>query len=101
LKEFLGLGLRTGYRCLQRLVKSGEQFGPEHSFIAEHFQPRKFAPWIDAEEAAALKQFAKKFQLTHWKNVGHRLVELQRLFLPEVRYSEEFYSDMGKGPDGR
>jgi hypothetical protein len=93
LSEFLRLGLRTGYFALNELARGweSEEFNASHPFV-EELEKSEPAPWVEPEEAALLAHLARRFSLSPRPEVGRRLAELQRLYLPVLTYSERYYS---------
>jgi hypothetical protein len=73
LREFLALGRRTGYSCLERLAYPWGR--PE---VITQLQSDRLPP--DIEEAVLLGHLTDEFDLHPWRNIEQRLEELDAAY---------------------
>jgi hypothetical protein len=78
LREFLALGCRTGYRCLERLVY---RWGRSETIarLCDGLPP------ADAGHARLLQHLAREFALKPCRQVKRRLGELDTAYRPQLR----------------
>jgi hypothetical protein len=79
LREFLCLGIRTGYFGLPSDVPCGGRADVRRERIRP-LEANEFAEWVEPEMEAALKQLAARFGLAPLKGVAKRWAELQRRY---------------------
>jgi hypothetical protein len=82
LREFLALGCRTGYLCLERLAY---RWGRQETIT----RLRNGLPPDDAEEAGLLRHLAKAFDLQPWRDVERCLGELDAAHRPQLQLRED------------
>jgi hypothetical protein len=86
LREFLALGCRTGYLCLERLAY---RWG--HQETLTRLQTGQ--PPDDAEQAALLRHLTKEFGLQPWRDVERRVRELDVAHRSRLQLRQDILPD--------
>ena len=75
LREFLGLGLRSGYFILEQL-----SYSPEEMLGA--LQTGIYSTQLSEDDRVALDMLREAFELREWSDIPRRFAELQQLYRP-------------------
>jgi hypothetical protein len=85
LREFLSLGVGTGYFALAELSFRTEEF------LKQYPCPGEFAPSVGELQRRLLAELTRRFNLVGWRNPKVRLRQLRSRFLRLLEYSPRFY----------
>ncbi len=93
LRDFLCLGIGTGYAAVQDLSDRPKRFTRRYP------APGQFAPWVKAKERKLLRRLARRFGLTGWTAVVDKLTRLNQKYVSSLRYPLEYLQLFG-APEG-